>query len=469
MKKCQFQKGPTCQIFALKNAVKIALEKQNVTFGKKDRYKFNRLEQLINDADKCKSLNRRQYFYSSKKKEDYENERLPTYVAIFARAFPMFKGIAGNYNIQFNYQQISIDALNGSSGHWSNYLEEMDYATTFVLILQNIMLGQSEGMLDPDGHEITFGTSANIFGWKKTFTALRAVTSPEANHAVAIEDVKIFGNKDKDVNVNAKELFWYYDLLRVSMFGLRDNNKYKEEWSNAKHILQDKFSYDQTKLETFEVNNEDMLNKISLLKIIEDNDLYGYLEILDSNKIGRGNQNCRWMIPFSQFDYVVQSMIKVIPLIINPKGTEEWGDSPFVFDSNHYLLGGLNTVQSTEKSIYKQESDKLLTEQEIETILLEGYNEEYYYETGQKILENDRVRVYGYDFEWRVVLFDDEDEILVNPVNQTKNINLYTNEEYLTFISREPDSELDSDSDNDNDLVGESKLKKQKIKYKIKF
>ena len=58
-----------------------------------------------------------------------------------------------------------------SGQHWSNYLEEMDFSITFVFILKNIMLGNSKGMLDPDGHEITFGTSANIFGWKKTFTA----------------------------------------------------------------------------------------------------------------------------------------------------------------------------------------------------------------------------------------------------------------------------------------------------------
>ena len=77
MKKCQFQKGPSCQIFALRNAVEIALNKQYVNFGKKDRYKFRRLEQLVNDADKCKTLNRREYFYTSKKTESYENLLLP--------------------------------------------------------------------------------------------------------------------------------------------------------------------------------------------------------------------------------------------------------------------------------------------------------------------------------------------------------------------------------------------------------
>jgi len=457
MKKCQFQKGPSCQIFALRNAVEIALNKKFVNFGKKDRYKFRRLEQLVNDADKCKTLNGREYFYSSKKTESYEAERLPTYVAIFARAFPKFKGITDNYNIRFNYEQ--------TQEHWSNYLEDMPFGTTFVLIVKNIMLGHSKGMLDPDGHEITFATSANIYGWKKTFTALRAVTSPTANHAVAIEDVKIFGNKDKDVNVNEKELFWYYDLLQVSRFALLDNDKYEEEWSNTRRILEKEFSYDQTKLDNFKISRESTLNKISLLKIIEDDDFYGYFKILDSNRIGAENENCRWIIPFSQVDHVVDYMIKVEPVTINLKKKEEWEDSPFVYDPKHYQLGSVNTVISTEKSIYKQESDKLLTEQEIETILLEGYKEEYYYETGQKILENDRVRVYGYDFEWRVVFFDDQDEILVNPVNQTKIINLYTNEENLTFISREPDS----DSDNDSETVSESKLKRQKIKYKLKY
>ena len=451
MKKCQFQKGPTCQIFALKNAVELSLNKQSLKFGKKDRYKFKRLEQLVNDADKCQTLNRLEYFYSSKKKNDYENERLPTYVAIFARAFPKFKGIAGTYNIQFKYEIMQE--------HWSNYLEDMISGTTFVLIVKNIMLGQSKGMLDPNGHEITFGTSANIYGWQKAFTALRAVTSPAGYHAVAIEDVKIFGNKDKKVNVNEKELFWYYDLLQVSRFALLDNDKYEEEWSNTRRILEF-LRYDQTKLDNFKISRESMLNKISLLKIIEDDDFYGYFEILDSNGIGAENKNCRWIIPFSQFDHVVDYMI-----IVEPLTKEESYNSPFVYDPEHYQLGSVNTVISTEKSIYKQDSDKLLTEQEIETILLEGYKEGYFYETGQEILVNDRVKVYGYDFEWKVIYFDDEDEILVNPVNQTKSINLYTNEEYLTFISREPDS----DSDNDSETVSESKLKRQKIEYKLKY
>lgn len=465
MKKCEFQKGPTCQIFALKNAVELALNKEMMIFSRRDKYKFRRLEQLIIDADQCKSLNLSSYFKVTKKtkNEEYnEDERLPTFVAIFARAFPKF--LQDETEIQFNYRLVSDDL----SDKWKMWLFDETNTTTFVLILKNIMLGYSVNMLDPDEKEIIFGTSANIHGWKKTFTALKPLTTPSALHAVAIENIRLFGNQQHSVNVSAEELLWYYDLLQVSLLAepldkddKDDETKWKLEANSVSEVLCNKFnmSKDDPRFASSmkNVTNEVLRTKMSLLNLLNDGDSYGYLNILDSNKIQQGTENCRWILPLSQFGYVVDAMINVTPVKKNGYDFAK----PFVYNSKHFQeKNGLNTVLDVEKSIYKQNSNKLLTEQEIDEILSEGYVEGYFYETGDKILENDHVRVKGDDIEWEVWdFYEDEEKIVVidRDTNNTKEVE----QEQLTLLYR--------DSENESQTGSESSLKKRKINYELKF
>ena len=368
MKKCEFQQGPTCQIFALKNAVELELKKHLLIFSKRDKYKFKKLEQLIIEADKCQSLNRSSYFYY-----ECETKNLPTYVAIFARAFPKF--VKGETEIKFNYKMFLSDELDGTKNHWFDIVSSG--TGTFVLVVNNIMLGYIKEMLLPHGKEIAFGTSVHIDGIKRPFMALREIATQSTFHAVAIEDMILFGNQEMDyVNASETELLWYYDLLRVSLLAKSLSKDKRTSWQleadSVFKVLCTKFnmSEDDSKFRFENLSNEVLLTKMSLLNLLQDNDLYGYFNILDSNstlhRVGKTG-TCRWILPFSQIDYVLGHMIQITPI-----ENDDFDDDPFVYESGHFQdKNGLDTVLDAEKSIYGR--DKILTEQEIDEILSEGY------------------------------------------------------------------------------------------------
>ena len=125
----------------------------------------------------------------------------------------------------------------------------------------------------------------------------------------------------------------------------------------------------------------------------------------------------------------------------------------FVYEAGHFQdKNGLDTVLDAEKSIYGR--DKILTEQEIDEILSEGYIEWNFYVTGDEILEDDRVRVKGSDIEWEVWDFDEDKEKIVVVDVETFQIEKEVDQEQLTLLRR---------------AVSQIRLKKQKINFKLKF
>lgn len=479
MSKCEFQLGETCQIYALKNAVELALRKAGVNgFSKKEKFKFKKLEQLIVNARQCNAL--QEYFYSNElenasgeeAREKYnkfsENKKLPTYVAIFARAFPHFfrKKYDEVVKITFNYKMLSLTQYD-KDYIFDRIVDDTQQEKSHVLNLKHAFLGFSEEMQLYDGKALVFGSSADIESIIRPFTAVRTITGNTSGHAVAVERSNIFNNSE--INVNNDELLWYYNLLRVALLssalGSYDKELMEEESQRVLEHLDMK--EDDTRLEVGNVTQKEFEIKTSILNLLRYGDTYGYFTILDTNdtlrRLGK-TPSCRWILPFEQFQ-IVEGVLEVTPISSDKAFYSTENIIPFRYQREDFLnLRGENTLLLAEQKIYNTADN--LTEADIDKILSEGYVEWNYYLDGQKILEEDIVKLNGSEIEWEVwSLNEDEEFIIIIDAERYEERKKVENKD-ISLIYDEDDEDDEADENKDQE-VESIPTKKQKLKLKF--
>ena len=475
MDDCEFQTSTTCQIWALKHAVENCIKR---TFTAREQYKFIALIRLIEETRMC-SLSNDSYFHTHKnlerskgEKDAYEKatneQRLPAYVALFARAFPTFDTLTLNYK----YFDLQLE-------DYVDFLGTLGRAEGAALGLKT-MLGYRSDLFDSDDKLLVFAQSIDFD--IKPFTAFLSYTKKDytgkdsSGHAVSIEWIKCFNNVIESKAFGEKDLYtrmqkddiWWYNIKRCSLDD-RMTPPATERMKQEVKELRDKLDIDENDPRiTYRPDTAELRRALHLQKLLNSyEDAAGYVMVQDTNDIGKiinEKQRCHWIIPLKQFYKVVTEMI--IPITKNTQLYLRDGYKPFQYRPDDFLnWKNVSTVQEIEKFIYK--TDKVLSETEIDALLSEGYKEWRIYNNGNEIKIDDHVEIVSSETFGFVEEFDERKKIV--------KVRLYLGTSDLTdckpseiqFISREPI--YLSPEEYSDDEVTSTPAKKQKLRFKIKF
>ena len=378
-------------------------------------------------------------------------QRLPAYVALFARAFPTF----GTLTLNYKYVDLQLDD--------DDFLYILDSAGGAALGLSGAMLGYRSGLNDSNDKLLVFAQSIDFD--IKPFTAFLSYAEKEymgnntKGHAVSIEWIQCFNGviESKSFGEGSipmqKDDIWWYNIKRCRLDD-RISPPATEAMKQEVKELRKQLDIDENDERiTYRPKPDELRRAIHLLDLLDNDEPAGYVMVQDTNNIGEfidEKQRCHWIIPLKQLFKIGSHMI--IPVTKNTRWYED-DYKPFQYRADDFVdWKNVSAVQQIEKDVYK--TSKILSEAEIDVLLSKGYKEWRVYNNGNTIKTGDYVRIVSSDTTGFVEHLNGRKQLVSVRVfleDDTTKLTYFKPSE-IEFISADSGEDSDVEDDVEDDM-----------------